>query len=172
MGGNASLTGALLQASAYDIRLWVKVRRTGIGGRPGTFKAVYRVFWDIPGLPPPTGWWSASGTLPLSAPDRIDYTITPDAVAPDAVEFVLQAGPGITWRKVLTLKDGRGGSWDVVTQDQRTSDRNGLYTYQLPDGTLEFWQAGVLGVMRHVTTLGDLDQLRPGTRVTFRWIAD
>jgi hypothetical protein len=55
VGGNAALNGALLQSSSYyDIRLWIKVRRTGIGGRPGRFKAVYRVFWDIPGLPRPT----------------------------------------------------------------------------------------------------------------------
>jgi hypothetical protein len=172
VGGNAALNGALLQSSYYDIRLWIKVQRTGIGGRPGRFKAVYRVFWDIPGLPRPTGWWSQSGTLPLSAPDRIDYTITPNAVGSDAVEFVLEAGPGITWRKVLTIDDGHGGSWDIITQDQQTSDRNGLYLYQLPDGTLAFWKLRPLGVMAHVTTLGDLDQLPPGTRVTFRWITD
>jgi len=44
--------------------------------------------------------------------------------------------------------------------------------YQLADGTLEFWKAGFLGTMRHVTTLGDLDQLPLGTRVRFRWTAD
>jgi len=42
----------------------------------------------------------------------------PAPVAADAVEFVLEAGPGITWRKVLSIADGRGGMWDVVTQDQ------------------------------------------------------
>jgi hypothetical protein len=172
VGGNASLDGAFLQSSSYDIRLWVKVRRTGVGGRPGKFKAIYRVFWDIPGLPRPQGWWSGSGTLPLSAPDRMEYTIAPNAVGADAVEFVLEAGPGITWRKVLNLKDGRGGSWDIVTQDQQTSDRNGLYVDQLPDGTLELWKARAFNVMTHVATLGDLDQLPPGTRVTFRWMAD
>jgi hypothetical protein len=172
VGGNDARNGALLQSSHYDIRLWVKVRRTSVGGRPGRFKAIYRVFWDIPGLPRPTGWWSQSGTLPLSAPDRIDYTITPNAVGSDAVEFVLAAGPGVTWRKVLTIADGHGGRWDVVTQDQQTSDRNGLFLHQLADGTLAFSKAGFLGAMRHVTTLGDLDQLAPGTRVTFRWMAD
>jgi hypothetical protein len=172
VGGNESLSGALLQSTYYDIRLWIKVRRTGIGGRPGRFKAIYRVFWDIPGLPRPTGWWSRSGTLSLSPPDRIDYTITPNAVGSDAVEFVLEAGPGITWRKVLTIADGLGGSWDIVTQDLQISDRNGLYLYQLPAGTLAFWKLRPLNIMAHVTTLGDLDQLAPGTRVTFRWITD
>ena len=172
VGGNAALNGALLQSSYYDIRLWVKVGRTAIGGRPGRFKAIYRVFWDIPGLPRPTGWWSQGGTLPLDPPDRIDYSITPSAVGPDAVEFVLEAGPGITWRKVLTIADGQGGSWDIVTQDQRTSDRNGLYPYQLTDGTLTLSKLRPLNVMAHVTTLGDLDQFAPGTRVTFRWITD
>jgi hypothetical protein len=102
----------------------------------GKGKAIYRAFWDIPRLPRPTGWWSQSGTLSLNPPDRIDYTIAPNAVGSDAVEFVLEAGPGITWRKVLTIADGHGGSWDIVTQDQQTSDRNGLYLNQLPGGTL------------------------------------
>jgi hypothetical protein len=123
----------------------------------------------------PTGWWSQSGTLPLSPPDRptdrIDYTITPNAVGSDAVEFVLEAGPGITWRKVLTVADGHVGSWDVVTEGQRTTDRNGLYLHQLPDGTLAFWKRVFVGTHR-VTVLGDLDQFPPGTRVTFRWVAD
>jgi hypothetical protein len=169
--GNDSRTGAFLQASPYDVRLAVKVRRTGVGGRPGRFKAIYRVFWALDGLKPPQGWWSQSGTLPLDPPDRINYTITPGAVSSDAVEFVLTAGPGITWRKVLTIADGRGGSWDVVTQDTVTTDRNGLYLDQLRDGTLTFWKAVFVGTHR-VTTLGDLDQLLPGTRVTFVWVTD
>ena len=161
-----------MQSSSYDIRLWVRVRRTAVGGRPGCFKAIYRVFWSIPGLPRPSGWWSQSGDLPLNSPDRIACVIDSDAVSQDAVEFVLAAGNGITWRRVITMSDRHGGTWDIVTQDQQTSDRNGLYTYQLADGFLSFYKAGFLGVMTHVTTLGDLDQLAPGTRVTFTWLED
>jgi hypothetical protein len=40
------------------------------------------------------------------------------------------------------------------------------------DGTLTFSKAGFLGAMTRITTLGDLDQLAPGTRVTFRWMSD
>jgi hypothetical protein len=124
-------------------------------------------------------WWSArSGQLGTSDPaDIITFRLDENAVAGDIVEFVLEAGPGITWRKVLNVPDGEqpfpGSSWDVYTQDARNSDRVSLWAGQVNNGqSLQFRKAGFLGIMRAVLDLGDLDGLPAGSRLTFRWTKD
>jgi hypothetical protein len=140
----------------------------------GLFVQSYAPVSPPPALVPAPigGWWSASGQLASSDGDLIDYTVEPDAVGQDAVEFVLASGLGITWRKELQLVDGQGSTWTVATQDQTTEDRNGLYMDQLPGGHLAFRKAKWVGTMWEVYRLEQLDQLKPGTRVTFRWIRD
>jgi len=124
-------------------------------------------------LPAPAGgWWSQSGRLSSFDGDLIDYTVEPGATGPDTVELVLSSGPGITWRKELGLVDGKGSSWTVATQDTAASDRNRLHVDQLPGGHLTFRKAKWLGTMWEVYRLEQLEQLEPGTRVTFDWVKD
>lgn len=80
VGGNESLSGALLQSSYYDIRLWVKVRRTGIGGRPGRFRQhkvrdPRRRADDLPGGSASPGW-----SPRRAAAVRRRHTPRPDSV--------------------------------------------------------------------------------------------
>ncbi|SPF04073.1 hypothetical protein [Streptomyces sp. MA5143a] len=57
-------------------------------------------------------------------------------------------------------------------QDAQRSDRNGLCRDQLPGGSLLFRKMKGLGLMGDVLSLGNLDQLPDGARVTFRWQSD
>ena len=80
---------------------------------------------------------------------------------------------GISDRKEIVLVEGASigtGRWTIAVQGAPTLDRNGLYTYQLPGGRLEF-RKSINGVMTEVSRL-PLDHLPGGTRVTFRWTAD
>ncbi|MEV4864585.1 hypothetical protein [Streptomyces ossamyceticus] len=113
-----------------------------------------------------------SGTILTSDGDRIHYTVVPGQPGDGAVEFVLELGAALTWRKELVLRDGAGASWTIGVQDAQRSDRNGLYRDQLPGGSLLFRKMKGLGVMWDVHSLGSLDQLPDGARVTFHWHND
>ena len=105
--------------------------------------------------------------------DRITYTIEPNAVGVEvnAVEFVLKLGPGITWRKELVLI-ARDGQWTLFVENTRTQDSNGLYRYQLPNGSLRLRKQKFGGEIWNVHTLSNLEQLPAGGRVTFVWEKD
>ncbi len=95
-------------------------------------------------------------------------------MASDVVEFVLEAGPGIDWRKEINIVEGLGagtGQWMIYIIDNRNTDKNGLYTYQLPGARLEFRKAKFLGIMTEVRRI-DITRIRPGTRTVFRWVRD
>jgi len=47
----------------------------------------------------------------LPGGDRIQATITRDAVEPESLEFVLETDPTIAWWKGLRVPDGEGNSW-------------------------------------------------------------
>jgi len=141
----------------------------------GFFRVDY-VFADPSGLQPqpPAAWWTAgTGQLQPSASDRIDWALQQGVVDPATVEFVLEAGLGITWRKVLNVPDGLGNSWDIFTQDAKTSDAVSLWADQVNNGqSLSFSKAGFLGIVTPVTSLGNLGGLPASSRLIFRWVQD
>jgi hypothetical protein len=105
--------------------------------------------------------------------DQMDVLIQPNAVPANEIEIVLCNVSGISDRKEIVLVEGASigtGRWTIAVQGAPTLDRNGLYTYQLPGGRLEF-RKSINGVMTEVSRL-PLDHLPGGTRVTFRWTAD
>ena len=55
--GNANTDGARITITGSDVRVYVKVARTGLWAVPGKFKAQYRVFWE----PGPTALTGAPG---------------------------------------------------------------------------------------------------------------
>jgi hypothetical protein len=117
--------------------------------------------------------WSeqASGHLVTRDLDRVDYRIDPQAVPDDQVEFVLQLGDGITWRKELVLK-ADDGEWTISAQDANRSAANGLYRYQLPHGQVRLRKAKAFNLMHDVLELGDVDRLPIGARITITWVRD
>ena len=114
--------------------------------------------------------------------DRIEVRFERDAVPADEVEFRLESGPAVTWWKGLTVPDGEGGRWAVWTRDGRFGGDPGrgtagpavrLWAHQVRNGQrLTFAKAKFLGIPADVYTLGGLEGLRPGERVTFRWLED
>ena len=94
-------------------------------------------------------------------------------MAPDAVEFVLQSAPWITWWKQVIVPNGFGGRFVLETKNERHEDRNGLWAHEVLNGqSLDFWAGGAFGLGRHVAALGNLHRLPPGSRITFRWVQD
>jgi hypothetical protein len=123
--------------------------------------------------PIPRSWAErGSGQIATADGDQIDYLVQPGQKPASEVEFVLELGTGLTWRKELVLRDGAGGEWTIGVQDTTRSDRNGLHRDQLPAGSLLFRKAKMFGIMSDVHGLGNLDQLPAGARVTFTWRRD
>jgi hypothetical protein len=114
------------------------------------------------------------GTL-ISTSDPVDELqvhVQQNALAADAVEFVLETAPSVTWRKEIVIAEGNGpGRWTIYTDGSRATDRNGLYTYQLPGGRLEFRKAKRFGRMESVLTI-PIQGLNGGSRVIIRWAKD
>ena len=56
--GNAAGTGARITVTEHGVQLFVTIsgRRSLIGGTPGRFRAIYRIFWGQPGPGSKTGW--------------------------------------------------------------------------------------------------------------------
>ena len=68
---------------------------------------------------------------------RVERGVVPS----DQIEVVLVAAPGISARKDIILEEGwngLNGRWTIWTSGTVTTARNGLYTYQLPGGFMEF----------------------------------
>jgi hypothetical protein len=109
----------------------------------------------------------------FSGNHAIAVSIERDAVAPDAVEFVLQSAPWITWWKQVVVPNGLGGRFILETKNDKHEDRNGLWAHEVHNGQrLDFWAGGFLGFGRWVGSLGNLERLPPGSRITFRWVQD
>lgn len=107
-------------------------------------------------------------------PDQIRVQVERGVMAPDVVEFVLNAGPGVDWAKEIILVEGAAvgiGRWTISVLNNKNTDRNGLYAYQLPGGRLEFRKAKALGVMTEVSRIG-IDAVPLGSRITFTWVSD
>jgi hypothetical protein len=108
--------------------------------------------------------------------DLIEYTIEPDAVSRDVVEFVLTLGPDVTWEKHLVLWGPARPTLKLVAEGGNRSSSNVLPARQLHDRqrlTLDKAKGGFwFGDMASVYTLSNLNELSPGSRVTFQWLKD
>jgi hypothetical protein len=109
--------------------------------------------------------------------DRLTVRVERGVVPSDQIEVVLVAAPGISARKDIILEEGwngSGGRWTIWTSGTVTTARNGLYTYQLPGGFMEFRKR--IGnnngnPMEYVSRV-PIDHLAGGTRLTFTWVND
>ena len=111
--------------------------------------------------------------VPLPDGDFINLDIREGAADPAVVDFVLALSGAVTWKKILNMPDGQGSSWNIVAEGRNASASNGLWANQVHNGqVLTFSKAKTFGWMTPVYTLGGLERLRPGTRVTFRWVKD
>jgi hypothetical protein len=103
----------------------------------------------------------------------LTVSIEQNAVASNAVEFVLQSAPWITWWKQVVVPNGHGGHFILETKDDKHEDRNGLWADEINNGQqLSLWAGGFWGIGRPVADLGNLQRLPPGSRITFRWVQD
>jgi hypothetical protein len=86
---------------------------------------------------------------------------------------VLNAGGGINDRKEIVLVEGAvvgSGRWTIAVAGNVHTDRNGLYTYQLSGGVLEFRKQ--IGNSVQEVSRVPIDNLPGGTRLTFTWLSD
>lgn len=109
-------------------------------------------------------------------PDWVRVAIERDALQPDIVEFVLLTPSWLKSRKEIIIYESPAvgpGAWTIATANNIHDDRNGLYSYQLSDGFLQFRKADSLGFMETIdewrTIVSDAP---PGSRVKFIWIND
>jgi hypothetical protein len=130
----------------------------------------------LPSAPPGPPVWSqlSSGTIRTQDPaDRIEYAIESGVVAEDEVEFRLTLAEPVTWKKILTVPDGRGSSSDIIAEGAGASVAKTVPAGLIAIGqSLTLSKAKALGRMTPVLTLGDLAPLVGGDRVTFTWISD
>jgi hypothetical protein len=124
--------------------------------------------------PQPAKWWQLGpGRVPVPAGDQIEFELQQGALDPSIVEFRLEAGPGITWRKTVNVPDGLGSSWDIWTQDGKSFDAVSLWAGQVNNGqSLTFTKAGFLGTPHTIGSVGDLEGMPPGSRLVLRWLRD
>jgi hypothetical protein len=122
--------------------------------------------------------WVARGSGEFrteDSPDLVAYEIQLGAIGPEAVEFQIEATDTRMWRKVLVLRDGLGGQWDItIDPSQGTfSGVNGLWADQVHNGqVLSLWKAKQFGINTWVLDIGGLEALQPGSRAVFRWLTD
>jgi hypothetical protein len=161
--------------NVYDDHIQVRARVCGgaLGGSPGRFKALYRVWWESN----PTGAPNQPrfGSFTTRDNDRIDYVITPNAVSADIVQFQLCLGDGLTWEKWMNLPDGLGNSWNVKVKDDTRCAAESLWANQVANGqSLTFHKAKEFGRMRavHTLPLSSLGALPGGAHITFTWVKD
>lgn len=109
--------------------------------------------------------------------DRLTVQVELGVVPSDQIEVVLVAAPGISARKDIILEEGwngLNGRWTIWTSGTVTTARNGLYTYQLPGGFMEFRKRignNNSNAMEYVSRV-PIDHLAGGTRLTFTWVDD
>jgi len=117
-------------------------------------------------------WNNFGGVLPDG--DRIAVSF--NGHPPDgSINVTLQAGPGITWFKAVTIWSPSSGS---LSQDAWTQDHHTMTTISVPPSVVEpgnvfiqFQKAKFLGVHTGVYWLARADRLI-GTNVTFTWLKD
>jgi endonuclease/exonuclease/phosphatase family metal-dependent hydrolase len=104
--------------------------------------------------------------------DRISFKVESGLAGNDVVEFVLELGDGLNWRKELVLAPDILTWPPIWVQDSKRVAGDGLYRYQLQGQRIVFRKMVGGGGIVDVHTLRNLDQLPLGARVTFVWIKD
>ncbi|MGH9384439.1 MAG: hypothetical protein ACRD2N_09160 [Vicinamibacterales bacterium] len=110
--------------------------------------------------------------------DDMEVVVERNAVPADQVAFVLKGGSRITAPKEIVLVEGTNppatgnGRWTISVTRNGDSDRNGLYLYQLPGGHLEFRRREPGSNAMIEVSRVPIDNIAPGTRVTFTWEED
>ncbi len=106
--------------------------------------------------------------------DEVLVNVELNAVPANEIQIVLNAENGITWRKEIFISEGAAigtSNFTVTVMDNRRTDNNGLYTYQLPGAYLVFRKAKIFGILTDVLRM-DISTMVPGSRVTFTWLKD
>jgi hypothetical protein len=108
--------------------------------------------------------------------DEISVEVERGVVPSNEVQFVLKAGPGVHQRKEIALVEGATapatgtGRWMLTIDNNVKSATEGLYTYQLAGGRVEFRKQRGSGVAE--VTRVPIGTIQGGTRLTFTWQRD
>ena len=136
-----------------------------LGG--GVFLAQTRHIADVP-----ADWATKdAGTFLSDHGDQVAWAIERGAVPADVAVFRIQNNVPNDARE-FRLRDGTGGEWTVQAKSG-TRAENGLYAFQLGNGQqLTFRKpSGFLDVWNDAFSIGGIDGLHGGDRVTYTWIA-
>lgn len=105
--------------------------------------------------------------------DRMQVKVEFNVVPADQVRFILCTPSNITQRKELVLVEGPQaglGRWTLSAGAGTPIAIEGLYTYQLPNGHLEF-RKRVGNTFVEVTRV-PIDAIPGGTQITFTWLTN
>ena len=119
------------------------------------------------------GFWSDGQFYTSNLRDRLYVTVERNVKPANEIEVVLVANQNISARKEIVLVEGASigtGRWTIATNGNSRRDQNGLYTYQLPGGHLEFRK--MIGTSMEEVSRLPINHLAGGTRLTFTWQAD
>jgi len=91
---------------------------------------------------------------------------------PKTVVFRLSNQSPQGWSKAFVLRDGLGSQWWVEAKGFSQAE-NGLWADQVHNGQpITFWKPKFLGQWTEIFSISHLDQLTPGSIVTFTWSKD
>ena len=123
------------------------------------------------------GWGELEvGTL-LDDGDLVRVLVEPGILRSEVVEVRITST--LWWWKEINIPDGEtGSSWNIHTGavwggGRRFVDSVGLWAHQVRNGQrLSFRKAKTGGLVSTTYTLGGLERLSGGSRVTFNWLRD
>jgi hypothetical protein len=117
--------------------------------------------------------WSSqpNSSIGSSEGDVIETRIEPISDL-TVVNFVLSNQCPSGWDKAMVVRDGIGGeSWNEAKGHNRVE--NGILADQRGNGQqLTFWKPKEFGHWTEMFSVGGLEQLDPGSLVTFTWVQD
>jgi hypothetical protein len=91
---------------------------------------------------------------------------------PKTVVFRLNNQSPEGWDKAIVLRDGLGNEFWVQAKGFSQAE-NGLWADQVRNGQpINFWKPKFLGQWTDIFALRGLEQLQPGSVVTFTWTKD
>jgi len=102
--------------------------------------------------------------------DELSVAVERSVVPANEVQFVLNAGAGVSHRKEIVLAEGPAAGtarWTLAVLRSGDTSAEGLYTYQLPGGRLEFRKQRGNAVVE--VSRVPIDTIPGGTRLTFTW---
>lgn len=118
----------------------------------------------------PSDWATRdSGTFASDHCDIVNWSIEHGAVGADVTAFRLQNDLASESRE-FRMRDGLGGEWTVQAKSG-TRAENALYASQLTNGQQFTFRrpTGFLDVWSDAFSIGGIENVRGGDRVTFTW---